>query len=114
MMLAAGTHPERGKQGKIRDCSQVQSSALVFREAHDDDADPGSRWKSIHWSESGLKTAVRDKHSSVSTREVHRDGTYPWSMRELYLQVWVWINRDHGQAKTQLSSRPAFLQRSSR
>lgn len=76
-MLTAGTHPEKGKQGKIRDCSQVQSSALVFREAHDDDADPGSRWKSIHWSESGLMTAVRDKHSSVSTREVHRDRTYP-------------------------------------
>lgn len=108
-----GTHPERGKQGRIRDCRQLQSRAPVFRDTHDDEADPRSRWKSIHWSESGLMTAVRDKHSSVSTRQVHRDGTYPQSSREVHMQVWVQVNRDHGQAKTQLSSRPALLQRSS-
>lgn len=43
-----GTHPERGKQGRIRGCSQVQSRAPGFRQAHDDDeADPRSRWKPI-------------------------------------------------------------------
>lgn len=33
-----GTHPERGKQGRIRDCSQVQSRAQLTQ-AHDDEAD---------------------------------------------------------------------------
>lgn len=71
-----------------------------LREAHEDEADPRSRWKSIHWSASGLITAARDKHSSVSTRQVHRDRTFPQPNREVHLQVWVQINRDHGQAKT--------------
>lgn len=55
----------------------------------------------------------QNKHSSVSTRQVHREWTHPESRREVLWQLWVQINRDHGHAKTQLNSWPEFLQHSS-
>ena len=42
------THPKLCKQGRPRDSSQIQSRVPVVREAHGDEADPGSSWKSIH------------------------------------------------------------------
>lgn len=43
-----GTYPKGCKQGRPRDSSQIQSRIPMIREAHDDEADPGSSWKSIH------------------------------------------------------------------
>lgn len=89
-----------GQAGQAQRLQQVQSRAPALREAHEDEADPRSRWKWIDWSAWGLMTAVRDKHSSGSTRHVHRDRTCPQPSREAHLQVWVQMNRDHRQAKT--------------
>lgn len=47
--------------------------------------------------------AARVKHSPVNTRQVHTDRTCPRSCREVNLQVWLQISRDHRQAELQSS-----------
>jgi len=83
-----GLHPNGCKHGRPRDSSQIQSRVPITREAHDDKADPGSSWKSIHQPESGLGIETSIKHSLGNTRQVHTDGTHLRSSREVDLQVW--------------------------
>lgn len=65
---ASRTRCQEVQQGSPRDSSQIQSGVSMIQEAHDHEADPGSSWKSIHKSESGLMIVPRVKYSLVNTR----------------------------------------------